>query len=267
MRRTLRENEERAPAKKLCLRAFSSHSMKLAPKSSGAYQIAMHRARLVPPPEIEHRSDDEILHQAREFFEAMQRRRTIRDFSSRVVAREVIEYCIAAAGSAPNGANLQPWHFVAVNDPAVKREIRVAAEAEEKEFYEKRAPAAWLEALAPLGTDSRKPFLEVAPWLIAVFAQPFRILPDGTRSKTYYAIESVGIATGLLVTAVHTCGLAALTHTPSPMGFLNRILGRPAHEKPFVLLVVGHPAEHALVPDITRKPLHEISSFVTGESE
>ncbi len=148
-----------------------------------------------------------------------------------------------------------------------KREIRVAAEAEEKQFYERRAPAAWLEALAPLGTDSRKPFLEVAPWLIAVFAQPFRILPNGTRSKSYYAIESVGIATGLLVTAMHTCGLAALTHTPSPMGFLNRILGRPAHEKPFVLLVVGHPAEHALVPDITRKPLQEISSFLTGESE
>ncbi len=192
----------------------------------------------------------------------MQRRRTVRDFSSRTVPREIIDYCILAAGTAPNGANLQPWHFVAVSDSAVKREIRVAAEEEEKDFYEERAPAAWLEALAPLGTDSRKPFLEIAPWLIAIFAQPFRILPDGTRSKTYYAIESVGIATGILITAVHSCGLAALTHTPSPMGFLNRILGRPSHEKPFLLLVVGHPAEGALVPDISRKPLAEISSFV-----
>ncbi|HZA37497.1 MAG TPA: nitroreductase family protein, partial [Candidatus Baltobacteraceae bacterium] len=148
-----------------------------------------------------------------------------------------------------------------VSDPMIKHQIRIAAEKEEKEFYEHRAPKAWLEALAPIGTDSRKPFLETAPWLIAVFAQPFRILADGTRSPTYYAIESVGIATGILVTAVHSCGLAALTHTPSPMGFLNRILDRPSHEKPFVLLVVGHPAENALVPDITRKPLDEISSF------
>lgn len=212
------------------------------------------------------KSDDELLRSAREFYESMQRRRTLRAFSERPVPREVIEHCIRAAGTAPSGANLQPWHFVAVSDAKVKREIRVAAEAEEREFYEQRAPAAWLEALAPLGTDSRKPFLETAPWLIAVFAQPFRILPDGTRSKTYYAIESVGIATGMLVTAVHSCGLAALTHTPSPMGFLNRILGRPSHEKPFVLLVVGHPAEGAMVPDISRKPLDEISSFVSGEN-
>ena len=219
--------------------------------------------RLVPAPKIDNRSDDELLRRAQEFYEAMQRRRTIRDFSDRPVSREVIECCIRAAGTAPSGANLQPWHFVAVGDPAVKSEIRVAAEVEEKEFYAHRAPKEWLEALAPLGTDFRKSFLEIAPWLIAVFAQPFRILPDGTRSKTYYAIESVGIATGLLVTAVHSCGLAALTHTPSPMAFLNRILGRPSHEKPFVLLVVGHPVEGAVVPDISRKPLNEISSFVT----
>ncbi len=222
----------------------------------------MNDPRFVPAPAIERRSDDELLERAREFYVAMQRRRTVRDFSSRTVPREIIDYCIRAAGTAPNGANLQPWHFVAVSDSAVKREIRVAAEEEEKDFYEERAPAAWLEALAPLGTDSRKPFLEIAPWLIAIFAQPFRILPDGTRSKTYYAIESVGIATGILITAVHSCGLAALTHTPSPMGFLNRILGRPSHEKPFLLLVVGHPAEGALVPEISRKPLAEISSFV-----
>src|SRR6266699_6663141 len=191
----------------------------------------------------------------------LQSRRSIRDLSNRPVPRDVIEYCIRAAGTAPSGANLQPWHFVAVSDAAIKRQIRVAAEKEEKEFYEYRAPKAWLEALAPLGTDSNKPFLETAPWLIAVFAQPFRILADGTRSPTYYAIESVGIATGILVTAVHSCGLVSLTHTPSPMGFLNRILGRPSYEKPFVLLVIGRPAENALVPDIGRKSLGEICSF------
>jgi iodotyrosine deiodinase len=217
--------------------------------------------RLVPAPNIENRSDDELVRRAQEFYEMMQRRRTFRDFSDRPVPREVIEHCIRAAGTAPSGANLQPWQFVAVSDPMVKHEIRVAAEKAEKEFYAHRAPKAWLEALAPLGTDSNKPFLEVAPWLIAVFAQPFRILEDGTRSPTYYAIESVGIATGLLVTAVHWCGLVSLTHTPSPMGFLNRILGRPSSEKPFVLLVVGHPAENARVPDIGRKSLSEIASF------
>src|SRR5947207_5919780 len=221
--------------------------------------------RLVPAPKIDNRSDEELLMRAREFYEIMQRRRTFRNFSDRPVPREVIEYCIRAAGTAPSGANLQPWHFVAVSDPVVKQQIRIAAEKEEKEFYAHRAPKAWLEALAPLGTDSNKPFLEIAPWLIAVFAQPFRILTDGTRSPTYYAIESVGIATGILVTAAHSCGLVSLTHTPSPMGFLNRILGRPSDEKAFVLLVVGHPAEGAVVPDITRKPLDEISSFVTGE--
>ncbi len=220
------------------------------------------KPQLIPAPEIKGRTDEELIQRAWEFFQMMNGRRTIRDFSDRSVPGEVIEHCIRAAGTAPSGANLQPWHFVAVNNPKVKHEIRVAAEAEEKEFYEHRAPKAWLDALAALGTDWQKPFLEIAPWLIAVFVQPFRILADGTRSPTYYALESVGIATGLLVTALHSCGLAALTHTPSPMGFLNRILGRPSHEKPFVLLVVGHPAENALVPDIGRKPLEEISSFV-----
>jgi len=226
------------------------------------------RPRLVPAPKIDSQSDDEILRRTKEFYETMQRRRTFRDFSDRPVPRKVIEHCIRAAGTAPSGANLQPWHFVAVSDPVVKQQIRIAAEKEEKEFYAQRAPKAWLEALAPLGTDSNKPFLEIAPWLIAVFAQPFRILTDGNRSPTYYAIESVGIATGILVTAVHSCGLVSLTHTPSPMGFLNRILGRPSYEKPFVLLVVGHPAENALVPDIGRKPVEKISSFVTaGDSK
>jgi iodotyrosine deiodinase len=219
----------------------------------------------VPAPQWPTPSDEVLLHRAKSLYETMQLRRTVRDFSDCSVPRKVIEDCIRAAGTAPNGANLQPWHFVAISDPELKRQIRVAAEIEEKEFYQNRAPKEWLEALAPLGTDSNKPFLETAPWLIAVFVQPFRILPDGARSKTYYAIESVGIATGLLVTAVHTCGLAALTHTPSPMGFLNGILGRPPHEKPFLLLVVGHPAEAAMVPNIFRKPLEEISSFRTGE--
>src|SRR5438552_14676575 len=219
------------------------------------------RPRLVPAPKIDSQSDDEILRRTKEFYETMQRRRTFRDFSDRPVPRKFTQRCIRAAGTAPSGANLQPWHFGAVSDPVVKQQIRIAAEKEEKEFYAQRAPKAWLEALAPLGTDSNKPFLEIAPWLIAVFAQPFRILTDGNRSPTYYAIESVGIATGILVTAVHSCGLISLTHTPSPMGFLHRLLGQPLVEKAFVLLVVGHPAENALIPDIGRKPLEEISSF------
>ena len=221
----------------------------------------MTEPRLVPAPQIAIRSDNELLYRAQEFYETMDRRRTIRDYSDRPVPRDVIEHCLRAAGTAPSGANLQPWHFVAVSNAAIKGEIRRAAEIEEKEFYEQRAPKAWLEALAPLGTDSNKPFLEMAPWLIAVFAQPFRLLADGSRTPTYYAIESVGIATGILVTALHSCGLVALTHTPSPMGFLNKILGRPSHEKPFVLLVVGHPAKDARVPDIMRKKLGDISTF------
>ena len=156
---------------------------------------------------------------------------------------------------------MQPWHFVAIGDPSVKHKIRVAAEEEERKFYEDRAPAAWLEALAPLGTDSRRPFLEIAPWLIAVFAQPYSTLPDGSRMKHYYATESVGIATGLLVAAIHQAGLVALTHTPRPMAFLNRILARPTHEKPLLLLVVGHPAADARVPDIERKSQDAISTF------
>ena len=223
----------------------------------------MKEPRSIPAPKIDIRVDEELIERSKEFYSIMQKRRTVRNFSNRPVPREVIEYCIRTAGTAPNGANLQPWHFVAISDPAVKREIRIGAEAEEKEFYECRAPTAWLEALAPLGTDWHKPFLETAPWLIAIFAQPLRLLPDGTRSPTYYAIESVGIAAGMLVTAMHSCGLASLTHTPSPMGFLNRILKRPSHEKPFLLLVVGHPAEGARVPDISRKSLGEISSFVS----
>lgn len=206
--------------------------------------------------------DDQLQDRAKGFDNQMQKRRTIREFSDRPISRQIIESCLRAAGSAPSGANLQPWHFVAINRPEMKREIRIAAEAEEKEFYEHRAPAEWLEALAPLGTDWHKPFLEIAPWLIAIFSQPFQTLPDGKKLKHYYATESVGIATGFLIAAIHLAGLVALTHTPSPMAFLNRILKRPTYEKPFLLLVVGHPAASAVVPDIERKSLSEISSFL-----
>ncbi len=222
----------------------------------------MNKPNFTPLPPRQSFTDNELIARATAFHEEMARRRTVRDFSDRPVPRAVIEACLRTAGSAPNGANLQPWHFVSICNPALKREIRVAAEAEEREFYEHRAPNEWLDALAALGTDARKPFLETAPWLIAIFSQPFRILPDGRRLKHYYATESVGIATGFLVAAIHRAGLVSLTHTPSPMGFLNKLLHRPPHEKPFLLLVVGHPAEEAVVPDIKRKPLAEISSFM-----
>ncbi len=207
-------------------------------------------------------SPEEMKQRAAAFREQMLRRRSVRYFSDRAVAPEVIEDCLLVAGSAPSGANLQPWHFVVISDPAVKSRIREGAEKEEQEFYTTRAPQEWLDALAPLGTDARKPFLETAPYLIAIFAQSYGLLPDGRKVKNYYVQESVGIATGMLVTALHHAGLVALTHTPSPMSFLNEILGRPAHEKPFLLLVIGYPAEDATVPDIGRKPLDEIATFV-----
>ena len=207
-------------------------------------------------------SESEMAERARTFYLDVHRRRTVREFADRPVPRAVIEDCVRAAATAPNGANMQPWHFVVVSDPAIKQRIRVEAEAEETEFYQHRAPQAWLDALAPLGTDPRKPFLETAPYLIAVFAQSYGVLPDGRKVKHYYAQESVGIATGILITAIHHAGLASLTHTPSPMGFLNAILHRPTHERPFLLLVVGYPADGAQVPDITRKALDEIATFV-----
>ena len=206
-------------------------------------------------------SEREMLARAAEFSAALRRRRTVRDFSDRPVPRAVLEPCLLAAGSAPNGANIQPWHFVAITDAAIKARIRAAAEEEERAFYAGRAGAEWLEDLAPLGTDSDKPFLERAPWLIAIFAQRYRPQPDGRRRANYYVTESVGIATGFLIAALHHAGLVALTHTPSPMGFLNEILGRPPEEKPFLLLVVGHPAPDARVPAIAKKPLDAIVSF------
>jgi iodotyrosine deiodinase len=204
----------------------------------------------------------EMKERARKFREDMQRRRTIRTFSSRPVPQEIIEECIRAAGTAPNGANMQPWHFAVVSDLDVKRQIREDAEKEERDFYERRAPEEWLKALAPLGTDWQKPFLEEAPYLIVIFGLRKTILPDGEKLKNYYVTESVGIATGMLITAIHNAGLASLTHTPSPMAFLNKILKRPSNERPFLVLVVGYPADGTTVPDIDKKSLSEIATFI-----
>jgi iodotyrosine deiodinase len=226
--------------------------------------LDMAKPRFIPLPKVPPLSEADLAKKAAQFREFMSSRRTVRDFSDRPIPREVIEECLRTAGSAPSGANMQPWYFVAISDPAIKHEIRIEAEKEEREFYEHRAPKEWLDALAPLGTDWHKPFLETAPWLIAIFSQPYKILPNGRRMKHYYATESVGIATGFLIAALHHAGIASLTHTPSPMAFLNRILKRPSYEKPFLLLVVGYPAEDALVPDIGRKDLDLISSFVSA---
>jgi len=206
---------------------------------------------------------DEMQRRVDEFEAHLQRRRSVRQFSDRPVPQSIVEKCLLAAGTAPSGAHQQPWHFVAISDPAVKARIRAAAEAEEREFYQHRAPPEWKAALKPLGTDEHKPYLETAPWLIAVFLQRFARLPDGRKVKHYYTDESVGIALGLLIAAVHTAGLVSLTHTPSPMAFLNEILGRPKDlERAYMLLVVGYPAPQATVPDIQRKSLAEIAEFL-----
>jgi nitroreductase len=209
-------------------------------------------------------TETEMRARALAFHDEMARRRTVREFSARPVPRDLIEAALRTAGTAPNGANLQPWHFAIIGDPAVKRRLREAAEAEEREFYRHKAPQAWLDALAPLGTDERKPFLETAPWLIAIFAVNSFATPAGARQQTYYAKESTGIACGFLIAALHQAGLATLTHTPSPMNFLNEICGRPAHEKPFLLLVAGYPADGARVPAFAaqKKPLGEISTWL-----
>ena len=204
----------------------------------------------------------EMKRRAAEFSADVRRRRTVRDFSDRPVPREVVADCLRAAGSAPSGANMQPWHFVVVGDAAVKRRIRLGAEKAEREFYQRKAPTEWLDALAPLGTGEQKPFLETAPYLIAVFAQTWGVLPDGRKAKHYYVQESVGLATGLLLAAIHHAGLVSLTYTPSPMSFLNEILGRPSNERPFLVLVVGYPAADAHLPAITKKSLAEIATFV-----
>jgi iodotyrosine deiodinase len=207
-------------------------------------------------------TEPEATQRARDFRSLMQRRRTVRDFSNRPVPREVIEDAVMTAASAPSGANQQPWTFACISDRAVKLRIREAAEEEERSFYEGRAGQEWLEALAPLGTDWRKPFLETAPWLIACFGQRYGVAPDGKHIKHYYVPESVGIAMGFLIAALHNTGLATLTHTPSPMGFLNEICGRPAREKAYVLLVVGYPADGCTVPRIGKKTLEEVSVWI-----
>ncbi len=222
----------------------------------------MTRPELVPLKDYREYSVDEMTDRASRFAADMQRRRSVRDFSDRPVPRKLIENCIRAAGNAPSGANKQPWHFVVVADTGKKKQIREAAEAEEHEFYTRRAPQAWLEVLAPLGTNETKPFLEKAPYVIVVFEQRYGVGPDGQKLKHYYTQESVGIATGILITALHNAGLVSLTHTPSPMGFLNELLGRPAHDRPYLILVVGYPAEGAMVPKIERKTLKEIMTFL-----
>ncbi|MBA4377901.1 MAG: nitroreductase family protein [Gemmatimonas sp.] len=212
------------------------------------------------------RTPSEAAARARDFAEDLARRRSVRDFSDRPVPAALIADCLRAAASAPSGANQQPWHFVAVGDPAVKQRIREAAEAEERSFYGGRAPEGWLEALRPLGTDACKPFLEKAPWLIAIFQMRQGVGPGGERVTHYYPTESVGIATGMLIAALHRAGLATLTHTPSPMNFLNEVLGRPRHERPFLLLVVGHPAPGCTVPDLRRKPFDEVATFLEAST-
>jgi len=196
------------------------------------------------------------------FYQQMAKRRSVRDFSDKPIPQSVLENAILAAGTAPSGANMQPWHFVVVQDPEIKKRIREAAEVEERELYANRASDEWLDALAPLGTDANKPFLETAPALIAIFLKKVSIDADGSKHKNYYTSESVGIATGVLITALHQAGLTTLTHTPSPMKFLTEILQRPSHERPFLLLVVGYPADNTLVPNIQRLPLSDIATFL-----
>lgn len=217
--------------------------------------------RLVPLTGFAHIGDDRMRERAAQFRDHFSQRRSVRQFSTRPVPRDVIDTCLQAAVSAPSGANRQPWHFVVVTDPETKKRIRQEAEEEERAFYRGRAPDDWLEALAPLGTDEHKPFLEEAPCLIVVFAARHGLDTNGRTLKHYYVHESVGIATGILITALHQAGLASLTHTPSPMRFLNDILDRPSNERPFLILVVGHPAADARVPDITRKPFESVVTF------
>ena len=206
------------------------------------------------------RADDEMLARASAFFNDIKRRHTVRDFTDEPVAQNVVEACIAAAGRAPSGANHQPWHFCLVGDAAVKKEIRQAAEEEERAFYSGRGGEEWLDALEPIGTDANKPFLEIAPWLIAVFAQRRGGVETGMDKKNYYINESVGIASGFLIAALHQAGLATLTHTPKPMSFLNEKLNRPSTEKPFLLIVTGKPVLDAPIPNhaLIKKPLKDI---------
>ena len=206
------------------------------------------------------------LTQARAFYQRMDSRRSVRHFSGKPVHRETIAHLIRTASTAPSGAHKQPWTFVAVSDSATKRKIRQAAEAEEKQSYETRMPDEWLEALEPLATGWRKPYLEIAPWLVVLFQQTVELLPEGETRKNYYVVESVGIAAGMFLTAVHQAGLVSLTHTPSPMKFLADILKRPSNEKPFLLMPVGYPEEGCKVPDLQRKGLDQVALFIEEPS-
>lgn len=216
-----------------------------------------------PLPDRSSMSDEEMIRAAAAFYEAMRKRHSVREFTDRPVPRDVIENCIRTAGSAPSGANHQPWHFVAIQDPPIKHKIRLAAEEEEKAFYAGGGGDEWIKALEPIGTGPEKPHLDIAPWLIVIFAQRYGEFEDGTRYKNYYVNESVGIATGFLLAALHQAGLVTLTHTPNPMKFLNGLLKRPASEKPVMIIPVGHPAEDATVPAAAKlkKPLEEILSI------
>ncbi|QZD95177.1 nitroreductase family protein [Qipengyuania gelatinilytica] len=216
------------------------------------------------PYRLERLTDGQSIQRAQAMRDRLKERRTCRYFSDEPVPREVIEAAIEAAGTAPNGANHQPWHFAVVSSPDKKKAIREAAEAEERNFYAGKASEEWLEALAPLGTDDEKPFLETAPWLIVVFAQRKGGIEEDGKTQNYYVNESVGIACGMLISTLHEAGLATLTHTPSPMGFLRELCGRPEYEKPLMVVVVGHPAEDATVPvhALEKKPLEKISSWL-----
>jgi iodotyrosine deiodinase len=224
-------------------------------------KITIFRGALMQIPlEFNALSDQQMLQESEQFYQNIKRRRTVRDFSGQPVDRAIIENAVRAAGTAPSGAHKQPWHFAIISNTNVKQTIRIAAEVEEREFYEGKAPQAWLDDLKVFETNAKKPFLETAPYLIAVFLERNSVDADGTKHKNYYMSESVGIAMGILLTGLHRSGLATLTHTPSPMKFLNGILGRPINEKPHMLIVTGHPAQDATVPDLTRKPFDEIAS-------
>jgi len=216
----------------------------------------------VPFEQYREYASDEMQERAAAFYLDIRRRRTVREFSDRPIPEGVITDCLKAAGAAPSGANQQPWHFVAITDPVVKHRIREAAEKEERAFYEHRAPDAWLDALSPLGTQAQKPFLDRAPCLIAIFAQKYGLDGQGNKIKHYYVKESVGIATGFLITALHHSGLVSLTYTPSPMDFLNKILGRPTHEKAFMILVAGYPENDVMVPNVSKKALDEFVTWI-----
>lgn len=218
----------------------------------------------IPLPYRQALSDEESLERAQGFYEFIRSRHTVRHFTDQPVERAVIEACLLAAGTAPSGANHQPWHFACVSDPEIKRQVREAAEIEEREFYGGKAGDEWLSDLQKMGTDAHKPFLETAPWLIAIFAERYGRDEQGEKRKNYYMSESVGIATGFLISALHKAGLATLTHTPNPMKFLNQVLERPSNERPYILLVVGHPSADAMIPRAAtmKKPLNQIASFL-----